>query len=211
MTQWGQIALPNQGDVAAEETRLLCLVLPRYTFVTWSQALTGQLAAGFTSRRHCGTMAGGAHELSSINTLLAVAIIGLSVVAGYLIKKYKCFGVPESALTMLVSQLGQRPTQPPSFGIPEEPCCMRSWLPFVHSLESSLGALLASLATMRRSWPTFRSRCDSAAVQQQPVGWHHPGAGVAGTTLTPSRPCRRSRKCSSSFSSPPSSLRLATL
>ncbi len=43
------------------------------------------------------------HELSSINTLLAVFVIASSVFAGYLIKKYKCFGVPESAITMLVS------------------------------------------------------------------------------------------------------------
>jgi len=43
-----------------------------------------------------------AHEFDALNTLLLVVILGLCVLASYLIKKYKCYYIPESAATLLV-------------------------------------------------------------------------------------------------------------
>ena len=45
-----------------------------------------------------------AHEFDALNTLLLVVILGLCVLSSYLIKKYKCYYVPESAATLLVGE-----------------------------------------------------------------------------------------------------------
>mmetsp|Transcript_62132 Transcript_62132/g.140535 ORF Transcript_62132/g.140535 Transcript_62132/m.140535 type:complete len:520 (-) Transcript_62132:148-1707(-) len=42
------------------------------------------------------------HEFDALNTLLLVVILGLCVLSSYLIKKYKCYYLPESAATLLV-------------------------------------------------------------------------------------------------------------
>ena len=43
-----------------------------------------------------------AHEFDALNTLLVVVILGLCVLASYLIKKYKCYYMPESAAALLI-------------------------------------------------------------------------------------------------------------
>ena len=46
------------------------------------------------------------HEFDALNTLLLVVILGLCVLSSYLIKKYKCYQLPESAATLLVCPRG---------------------------------------------------------------------------------------------------------
>ena len=43
-----------------------------------------------------------AHEFDALNTLLVVVILGLCVLASYLIRKYKCYYMPESAAALLI-------------------------------------------------------------------------------------------------------------
>ena len=43
-----------------------------------------------------------AHEFDALNTLLVVVILGLCVLASYLIKKYRCYYMPESAAALLI-------------------------------------------------------------------------------------------------------------
>jgi sodium/hydrogen exchanger 8 len=45
------------------------------------------------------------HEFDAINTLLLVVVLGLCILASYLIKKYRFYYVPESAATLLVGLL----------------------------------------------------------------------------------------------------------
>jgi len=43
-----------------------------------------------------------AHEFDALNTLLLVVILALCILSSYLIKKYKCYYIPESAATLLI-------------------------------------------------------------------------------------------------------------